>query len=104
MKNILTRNTKTIIDISMAEKVGLDTARMMFVDNLDFYTENGVMHGPDNVDYAALSKEWDEMSNAEHKEAVSLFKAMDNKCYEPLGNAYRIEDWDTFNKILEAWV
>ena len=104
MKNILTRSTKTIYDISLAENVGVDTARMMFVDNLDFYPEYGVMHGPDNVDYAALSKEWDEMSNAEHKEAIGLFKTMDSKCYESLGNAYRVGDWDTFNKILEAWV
>ena len=60
MKNILTRNTKAIFDLSTAEGVDVGVARDMFASNLALYPE--LPHKSTEVDYEALSKEWKDMT------------------------------------------
>ena len=102
MKNILTRNAKAIFDLSTAEGVDVGVARDMFASNLSLYPE--LPHKGAEADYEALSAEWKGMTKEEQAEAKTAFKALLHDHYHELGNAYAAGDWDTFNKILEAWM
>lgn len=104
MKNIIVRNAKAVFDISMETGFDLSVAPDLFASNLSLYPKHGVIHKGADVDYKALSVEWAGMTKDEQTAAGEAFDAMIADHRHDLGNAYKAKDWDTFNKILEAWV
>lgn len=105
MKNIIVRNAKAVFDICEETGYDLSVAPDLFADNLTHYPERGVaIHKGADVDYKTLSEEWAKMTKDEQIAAGKAFDAMIADHRHDLGNAYKAKDWDTFNKILGAWV
>lgn len=102
MKNIITRNTKAIFDLSMHNGVDIGVGRDMFVSNLSLYPIHGVIHYGADVDYKALSDEWQEMISSERCDALMAYSKMIGKHYHELGDAYREKDFEKFDSIVNA--
>lgn len=101
MKNIVTRNTKAIFDLSMHNGVDIGVGRDMFAFNLSLYPTHGVIHPGADVDYKALSDEWQKMTTGERTEALEAYSNLMKKHYHELGDAYREKDFEKFEEIVE---
>lgn len=102
MKNIIKRNTKAIFDLSMHNGVDIGVGRDMFASNLSLYPTHGVIHPGADVDYKALSDEWQKMTTDERTEALESYSVLMKKHYHELGDAYREKDFEKFDSIVNA--
>lgn len=101
MKNLLLNYAWEIMDLGAANGVDNSVARDMFVENLSTYGTDAFPNYPGaDVDYAALSKEWNALSDAEQgNEKVACKQFMTDK-YDELAAARRANDKGIFYEIL----
>lgn len=101
MKNLLINYAWEIMDLGAANGVDNSIARDMFVENLSTYGTDAFPNYPGaDVDYEALSKEWNELSDAEQgNEKVACKQFMTDK-YDELSAARRANDKGIFYEIL----
>ena len=102
MENIIKRNAKAIFDLSMHNGVDIGVGRDMFASNLSLYPTHGVIHPGADVDYKALSDEWQDMTSGERCDALMAYSKMIGKHYHELGDAYREKELEKFDSIVNA--
>lgn len=101
MNKFLAQYAWEIMDLGKANGVDNGVARDMFVANLNNYGVEGAEFYPGaDVDYAALSEQWQGMSAQEQGDARVVCANLMKDCYEDLSKARRENDMGAYYRII----
>lgn len=101
MNKFLAQYAWEIMDLGKENHVDNATARAMFAENLSTYgTEAYPAYPGANVDYAALSAQWQAMSEQEQGDAKIACANLMQDCYEDLSKARRENDMGAYYRII----
>ena len=101
MNKFLAQYAWEIMDLGKENHVDNATARAMFCENLSTYGTEAFPNYPGaNVDYAALSAQWQAMSEQEQGEAKIVCGDLMRDCYEDLSKARRENDMGAYYRII----
>ena len=101
MNKFLAQYAWEIMDLGKENHVDNATARAMFCENLSTYGTEAFPNYPGaNVDYAALSAQWQAMSAQEQGEAKIVCGDLMRDCYEDLSKARRENDMGAYYRII----
>ena len=101
MNKFLAQYAWEIMDLGKENHVDNATARAMFCENLSTYGTEAFPNYPGaNVDYAALSAQWQAMSEQEQGDAKIACANLMQDCYEDLSKARRENDMGAYYRII----
>lgn len=104
MKNILTTNAWAIWSIAHTNGVDIGIGRDMFVGNLESYgnPDSPSYQGAEGVDYAALSAEWNALSEDERAAEKEQLRQATTALYTQLAECYREGDKTRFDELIAS--
>ena len=101
MNKFLAQYAWEIMGLGKENHVDNATARAMFCENLSTYGTEAFPNYPGaNVDYAALSAQWQGMSAQEQGDAKIACANLMQDCYEDLSKARRENDMGAYYRVI----
>ena len=101
MNKFLAQYAWEIMDLGKENHVDNSVARAMFVENLSTYGTDAFPNYPGaNVDYEALSAQWQAMDKGDQDEAKIACGNLMRDCYDALSEARRNNDMAAYYRVI----